>query len=439
MTRITLTGSEKRILAELEDFLPDRVFDAHAHLWQVRDCRFTSGCEIAEAGDGTYERWRESLSLLFGGRRPAGGFFMGEPRSGIEEANAFLTAQVSGRPESRAALLIAPDYPRDQAVELLRHPGVAGFKPYHTWSREKPTFASSVEGFLPEWAWELADERRLAIVLHLVRSRALDDPENQRYVRDRCRRYPGARLILAHAGRGFHAPNTVRGAPSLRGLDNLFFDASAICEPSALTAVLEEFGPRRLLWGSDFWISEMRGRAVTLGDGFVWLDERTIDPRTVSVDCHPVLVGIESLRALREAARTVGLNGDDLRDIFHDNAADLFGIEPRPAGAGRALYDRARSIIPGGTQLLSKRPEMQAPGVWPAYFREARGSEVWDLDGRHYYDLSGSGIGSCLLGYRDPDVTGIIFFYSHFFSSFYSPSKNSMPLLSFVSFTIAFL
>jgi len=74
-----------------------------------------------------------------------------------------------------------------------------------------------------------------------------------------------------------------------------------------------------------------------------------------------------------EAARIVGLDEDDIRDIFFGNAADLFGIEKRPTEAGRALYDRAKSVIPGGTQLLSKRPEMQAPGTWPAYFREAGG------------------------------------------------------------------
>ena len=48
---------------------------------------------------------------------------------------------------------------------------------------------------------------------------------------------------------------------------------------------------------------------------------------------------------------------------------------------------------------------MLAPDQWPAYFREARGCEVWDLDGRHYFDMSTNGIGSCLLGFRDPDVT----------------------------------
>jgi len=69
------------------------------------------------------------------------------------------------------------------------------------------------------------------------------------------------------------------------------------------------------------------------------------------------------------------------------------------------LYVHAKQRMPGGTQLLSKRPELFAPDQWPAYFREARGCEVWDLDGRHYYDMSHNAVGACLLGYRDPDVT----------------------------------
>ena len=54
----------------------------------------------------------------------------------------------------------------------------------------------------------------------------------------------------------------------------------------------------------------------------------------------------------------------------------------------QGLYRRAKERIPGGTQLLSKRPENNAPDQWPAYFREARGCEVWDLDDRRYYDMS---------------------------------------------------
>ena len=68
-------------------------------------------------------------------------------------------------------------------------------------------------------------------------------------------------------------------------------------------------------------------------------------------------------------------------------------------------YQRAKRLIPGGTQLLAKRPEMYAPGRWPGYYREAHGCRIVDLDGREYCDMTTSGIGTCLLGYADPDVS----------------------------------
>jgi len=80
----------------------------------------------------------------------------------------------------------------------------------------------------------------------------------------------------------------------------------------------------------------------------------------------------------------------------------------RKTATGQELYREARALIPGGTQLLSKRPEQFAPGVWPPYYREARGCEVVDLDGNRWVDMSISGIGSCLLGYADPDVTAAV-------------------------------
>ena len=75
---------------------------------------------------------------------------------------------------------------------------------------------------------------------------------------------------------------------------------------------------------------------------------------------------------------------------------------------GQRLYEKARRLIPGGTQLLSKRPEMFLPDQWPNYYTRARGAEVWGLDGRKYVDMSISGIGACTLGYADPDVDAAV-------------------------------
>jgi glutamate-1-semialdehyde 2,1-aminomutase len=75
---------------------------------------------------------------------------------------------------------------------------------------------------------------------------------------------------------------------------------------------------------------------------------------------------------------------------------------------GQSLYRRAREIMPGGTQLLSKRPEMFLPGQWPTYFKSAKGAEVVDLDGKTYLDMSFGGIGATVLGFADPDVNAAV-------------------------------
>jgi glutamate-1-semialdehyde aminotransferase len=73
-------------------------------------------------------------------------------------------------------------------------------------------------------------------------------------------------------------------------------------------------------------------------------------------------------------------------------------------GKSQELYKKAKKMIPGGTQLLSKRPEMFLPDQWPAYYSKAKGCQIWDLDGNKYTDMSYMGIGSCILGYSDEDV-----------------------------------
>lgn len=73
-------------------------------------------------------------------------------------------------------------------------------------------------------------------------------------------------------------------------------------------------------------------------------------------------------------------------------------------GAGPKLYEKAQVIIPFGTQLLSKRPQLHLPEFWPSYYEKAKGCYVWDLDGRKLIDTSSMGVGACVLGYADPDV-----------------------------------
>ena len=43
----------------------------------------------------------------------------------------------------------------------------------------------------------------------------------------------------------------------------------------------------------------------------------------------------------------------------------MYSLNDLLKGKGNSYYKKAKKIIPGGTQLLSKRPEMFAPDIWP--------------------------------------------------------------------------
>jgi glutamate-1-semialdehyde aminotransferase len=75
---------------------------------------------------------------------------------------------------------------------------------------------------------------------------------------------------------------------------------------------------------------------------------------------------------------------------------------------GWKFYEKAKKLIPGGTQLLSKRPENFLPGNWPCYYTRAKGCEIWDLEDRKFIDMTTTGIGACLLGYADDEVNDAV-------------------------------
>ncbi len=71
---------------------------------------------------------------------------------------------------------------------------------------------------------------------------------------------------------------------------------------------------------------------------------------------------------------------------------------------GINLYKKAKKIIPGGTMLLTKKPEMFLPKYWPSYFLKSKGINIWDLENKKYFDFSYMGVGTNILGYGNEEV-----------------------------------
>lgn len=413
----TLTPADADLFnRRLRSFVPPHSFDAHAHWYDLRHLSPGTPIDAFPSGPTAigFDAALEHTLRWMGDRTTRDGLYFPFPfrQLDAQASNRFLVDELS-RPEaagSRGLMMVRPqDDPATVEAFIKQHRSrIAGFKVYHCFAARTDTMNADQGEFMPEWAWELADRHGLWITMHMVLDRAIAEPQNQRYIREHCLRYPNARYVLAHAARGFSAYHTVEGIASLRSLDNIFFDTSAVCEAAAFEAIIREFGTTRLMYGSDFPVSGMRGRAISIADGFFWLYDNNAQWENWKLGTH-TLVGIESLLALRQAALTMHLNDADLERIFSTNARQLLGITPAPTGEKvQSLYREAKSLIPGGTQLLSKRPEMFAPDQWPGYYQQAIGCEVVDTDGRKFIDMSMNSVGACLLGYADPDVNAAV-------------------------------
>jgi glutamate-1-semialdehyde aminotransferase len=68
------------------------------------------------------------------------------------------------------------------------------------------------------------------------------------------------------------------------------------------------------------------------------------------------------------------------------------------------LLARARRVVPGASQTLSKGPSMFVEGAYPVFLDRGRGCRVWDVDGHEYVDYI-LGLASITLGYAYPAIT----------------------------------
>jgi glutamate-1-semialdehyde 2,1-aminomutase len=71
--------------------------------------------------------------------------------------------------------------------------------------------------------------------------------------------------------------------------------------------------------------------------------------------------------------------------------------------ASEALWKRAATLIPAGTQTLAKGPSQYVDGVAPKYLARGKGARVWDVDGNEFIDLT-MAVGPVVLGYGHPSV-----------------------------------
>ncbi len=402
-----LNDTDRKLLHRaLDGFVPAKVFDVHAHLFHSRHFAPGKRPEFLDENRGYgLADFQAAMQLWMPGRKVEGLFF-GYPSAENDRVgeNAWLKSQIDLTTNSRALVLVAPtDDPAE--VRRLMSTGVfVGIKPYRLYADVPDTKEAEIESFAPEWMWEVCHDHDGVMMLHIMLADGITDPRNVEALQRLCRRYPRCKLVLAHVARSFNYRHAREGLHHLVDLDNVVVDTSAVTQAGAFRAAIEILGPQRVLWGSDYMVSELRGSCITQGDGFTWIHpEITGDKLTIFGQY--TTVGIESLLCLREACEDTGMTQGDLEDIFRENALRL--LKPKIEHSGPKLWEEAKTKISCGTGLLSKRAHLFDPQTWPSYFLRAKGASIWDLDGKRYTDFTG-GVGAILLGHADDEVNAAV-------------------------------
>ncbi len=324
------TDDDKKLLERLQDFIPDKVFDAHAHLHNVKYLA-ENPTMFTAFGTADAERFLEDQKTLYGNRKvrglllPTPTDIFNDNRKLRNEMNAWINEELYKAPDCVGAIYVMPDDTKEEIEAMITNPQIKGFKCYHMSAKtDGPTWLAEVGEYLPEAAWQVADERGMSITIHMVRTDALADAKNMEYFKQMTSKYPNAKLILAHCARGFASWTTIEVVRQMKGIPNLYYDMAAICDAATMFELIRQVGPDHVMWGSDYCIDHAHGKPINVGETFRWLYKQEI-PESVNFPC--CMTVLESLFSFYQASLMLDLSKQDIEKIFYGTACKIFGLQ----------------------------------------------------------------------------------------------------------------
>jgi uncharacterized protein len=321
--------------SEILPVLPPQVLDFHTHTWSAENLKELPWKTGRSGGsymvtDEFYppERLLGDGQACFSGRGYQAVCF-GNPTPAVDwEKDTAYVAQAARQHAGLYPLLVAgPDLQltRQRYERALQEGGFYGFKVFLNWFGDDYG-DRRVEDMLGPLEIALANERRLVVLLHVPRGGRLADPVIQAGVQWLSGACPGGRIVLAHCGRCY-LPSEMKAAVGfLRGLANVTMDTSMVMDPVVLQIALNEIGPRRLVFGTDFPVAAMRGRRVQVMDHWVDVVLPGYPPSAYRVPGDAIHAGFmawEIVLAIRWACEMAGVSPAERAGIFYDHGMAL--------------------------------------------------------------------------------------------------------------------
>lgn len=339
MPLFDITENDRKIYeTELRDFLPDELFDVHAHIWRD-ELRIKHENETKRkvtwptlvAKDDPIEDLIETYRLMFPGKRVRALVFANE--GGNELLNDYVekSSAASGFP---SLYFSHPSQSGEDVENKIREGGFVGIKSYLDLSPSYiPEREIRVFDFFPEKQLEVMNRIGAIVMLHIPRPGRLKDPVNLAQIAEIKEKYPRVRLIIAHIGRAYTKEDIGSAFDILDRYPDLMYDFTANCCEYAITEVLRHAGADHLMFGTDMPILRMRTHRIEEGGTYINLVPPGLygdiagDPHMREVSPKEAekitFFAYEELLALKRACRTLGIGREGVGKIMCGNAVSL--------------------------------------------------------------------------------------------------------------------
>ena len=318
---------------ELEDFVPSRIWDAHAHIgldrFDLDPNKQNAKRHALKSGQlekvATLDTLQACDAALYPGRKVTP-FILPNPYQycDCKEINSWAAEQVQQLPDAVSTMVVQPGMSTEYIDRQVRRHRFVGFKPYMWYSTAKNWRESRITEFLPEHQLEVANQYGLVMALHLSKRGAIGDPENLADLERLSMKYPRVRWLLLHNARCYYDRPMEKAAPRLGRIPNVWLESSSVCEADAFYATFTGVGVQRFCYGSDdIPVGITRGKYISWGHAWEQLDDYNFTAKIEHCDGRKTFVRYEMLRALKRAAKYAGLSRQQIDDIFYGNAARL--------------------------------------------------------------------------------------------------------------------
>ena len=322
---------------ELEDFVPHRVYDAHAHMFQRKH---VSADKLSETKfrDVDFNDLKAFHNAILPGR-DVHSIVLGCPALGIDvhAHNTFIKEQTKDDPLTRLHRLTTPACTPQEIERDVKERGFVGLKVYRMFAVSGDMKECRIKEFLLEEQMEVASELGLWVTLHMSRQGGCGDETNLSDLEDYTRRYPGIKWILAHCARSFNYRPIRLGIDRLRAMPNIFYDLSAVTDVRPFITLFKKENTDRLLFGTDAIDSTgYHGQYTAFGQ--LCEGDEVLERQALHIDevpgmsflataDRPILCIYEQMLSMKHAAEIAGLSSDQIEDIFWRNATREFKLD----------------------------------------------------------------------------------------------------------------